>query len=217
MWAIGIFLVMWFIFVGGGMPVWGAFLLSLFLFGLGIVIIYHFADKDERKINDQEEKLKDPQWCKDNPELAAQYRSEQFLREEAARQRAVGPAVSITGIRKGNLGLYGDLYPGCDSCGGWTIEFDIVNQGTRVIHYVDIYATALDRIGNPCYCSTHRYTQAGLRYTGPLNPDRRDTARFETVWYNPQVDTILVDRIHITFSDGTSQDIEHGNVTNHGF
>lgn len=101
-----------------------------------------------------------------------------------------------------------------DSAGGVSVKFSFINKDPKkVIKYARFYFTPINRVGDAVNCLTRHISQNSVLYTGPLSPNQEEIGcLFENAWYNESIDTINLDRVDITYMDGTSVILEDSQI-----
>lgn len=162
----------------------------------------------QNKHDDMRKNLRDSQWVQRNPTLADKYRRE-------LEQATAGAEVKI--YHGHYYGAYDETWIAGDpdSAGGWDLNINIRNIGYKTINYIDITVTPYDSIGNKVF-GNFNVSTTNLKYTGPLYSQSSENLKDMHAWYDCSVARVVIDNIHITFSDGTTQDIDsHGDVKNY--
>lgn len=92
---------------------------------------------------------------------------------------------------------------GVNSAGGADVRMMFRNISGKTIKYLNFTVQTYNAVGDIVYGDISGNSTRRLSYTGPLKTDRTDNAYWDAILYNHSIDCITINRVKITFMDGS--------------
>ena len=108
------------------------------------------------------------------------------------------PSISITRV-----------YFHHNDIGGLNLNISFKNLSNKSIKYIIFTTEFKNSVGDDVYCNIYNSNTRHLRYTGPLDSGKSDTAYWDAVIYNWDCSQVHFYTISVTFMDGTTQEMSY--------
>lgn len=92
-----------------------------------------------------------------------------------------------------------------NSADGVSVYIDWYCENTKEIKYIYFDVTPYNRVDDKQYCEIRYYSTRTCSLTGPFSEGSADCSYWDCVWYNRDIDYIVLNSISIEYMDGTSQ------------
>jgi hypothetical protein len=124
--------------------------------------------------------------------------------------------IKVTSYDWGHEGLVNSIYDGslvngwiskkANSAGGVSVKFDVENYGTKPVQSYFIYFTPYNGAHEPVRCTVTNLCTKGVSCHDRLGPNGvRNNKLLENAWYNHSIRSVSIDRIDVTYTDGTKE------------
>lgn len=119
---------------------------------------------------------------------------------------------SFVGVSAGHTTSDGLWWYGPNSAGGVGTQLQFRNISTKTIKYIYFYVEAYNQVKDIQSCTVTGKTQACLKYTGPLEPNKGHISTWENVWYNNTISYLKVTQAEVEYMDGSKETIDAKNI-----
>ena len=86
------------------------------------------------------------------------------------------------------------------------------NAGEKEIKYITFNYLPYNSVNDVVACTASGKTEVSGRLTGPIPPKHKSHVKWESLWFNPTVATVVLTKIHIQYMDNTEEVIEGKDV-----
>jgi hypothetical protein len=100
--------------------------------------------------------------------------------------------------------------------GGVEPMIEFKNNSNKTIKYVEFQTSYYNSVGDPAYCDISDSNKRTLQVTGPINPGKVYTGYWDAVIYNDQMSRMDIDKIKVTFMDGSVSTINYNRYWHDG-
>jgi len=94
-----------------------------------------------------------------------------------------------------------------NSADGVDVRFKWNNSSEKAIKYITFTATPYNAVGDQVWGEIRNKSTINMTVTGPVEAGENGYCTFETVWYNPTIETCILEKIYIEYMDGTTLNV----------
>ena len=99
-----------------------------------------------------------------------------------------------------------------NSAGGVSVKFTVRNYGTKPVKKFTVWFTPYNGAFERVKCTACNVDTRGVNCADPIGVNAQHGGLFENAWYNHSIRSVMIDRIEVTYADGTKQSCT-GNYT----
>lgn len=93
-----------------------------------------------------------------------------------------------------------------NSAGGVSVKFSVKNYGTKNVKKFRVYFSAYNGAGEKVSCTVRRESTRVVASTDMVRAgETKDSFVWNNTWYNNSIRSIKIDRIEVTYTDGTTE------------
>ncbi len=86
------------------------------------------------------------------------------------------------------------------------------NAGEKEIKYITFSYLPYNSVNDVVACTASEKTEVSGRLTGPIPPKHKSYVKWENLWFNPTVATVVLTKIHVQFMDNSEELIDGKDV-----
>ncbi len=92
-----------------------------------------------------------------------------------------------------------------NSADGVSLYVDWSYSGDKEIKYIHFDLTPYNRVDDKQHCQIRYYSTRTCSLTGPFSDGANDCSYWDCVWYNRDIEYIVLEEISIEYMDGTTK------------